>query len=409
MILEPGAGFRRSLRDLPRFVTGATLSHGFIAWLFAVSGPLLIMLNAARQGQLPPETLSAWIATSYGMGGVLTLLLSLRYRQPIACAWSIPGAVLVGNFLTHFSFEHAVGAYLVTGALITLLGVAGVIGRLMVWVPMPIILGMVAGVLLPFGVNVIRALDQAPLLAGGTIAIFLAGSLPGQLARRVPPLLWAILGGVLLAAFQGAIPWEAFALEVASPRLFAPVFSLAAAVELVVPLALTVIAVQNAQGYAVLKGMGYEPPINAFTLATGLGSLANAVLGSHSACVTGPMNAILSSPTAGPKEGRYAGGVVAGVLFLPFAALAPVAATVTQLFPAALIHVLGGLALVPTLAASFGQAFAGAFRLGALFAFMITLSGFTLLQIGAPFWGLVGGVLVSLALERHDFEATPRP
>lgn len=403
MILEPGGGFGRSLRDLPRYVNGATISHGFIAWLFAVTGPLLILLNAAQQGNLPQSTVSAWIFAGYGMGGVLSIFLSLYYRTPIACAWTIPGAILVGNFLTHFSFQQAVGAYLVTGILITLLGVSGLIGKLMEWVPMPIILGMVCGVLLPFGLNIIKALGQAPVLSGVTVAFFLGSSFLGRLGRRFPPVLWAILGGLAVAALQGTVHWELLDFRLISPRFFMPRFSLAASAELVIPLALTVIAVQNAQGFAVLKSVDYKPPINAFTVYTGAGSLFISVLGSHSACVTGPMNAILSSPTAGKHEGRYAGGVVAGFLFLPFAALAPVAAAVTTLFPTALINLLGGLALIYVLAAYFQQSFSGLFRLGALFSFMITLSNFTLFKIGSPFWGLVGGVVVSLILERQDF------
>ncbi|MBI3014847.1 MAG: benzoate/H(+) symporter BenE family transporter [Candidatus Tectomicrobia bacterium] len=404
MILEPGDGFGRSLRDLPRYLNGATISHGFIAWLFAVTGPLLVLLNAAQQGKLPQEIVSSWIFAGYGMGGVLSIFLSLYYRQPIASAWTIPGAILVGNFLTHFSFEQAVGAYIVTGLLITFLGVSGVIKKLMEWIPMPIILGMVSGVLLPFGINIIKALGQTPFLTSATVAIFLASTFLGTLTRRFPPILWAILGGLIVATVQGEVHWEFFSLNFISPQFFTPKFSLSAAAELVIPLALTVIAVQNGQGFAILKNANYNPPINAFTIYTGVGSLVSGVFGCHSACITGPMNAIISSPTAGAQEGRYAGGVVAGFLFLPFAALAPVAAAITRLFPAALINVLGGLALIYVLAASFGQSFSGSFRLGALFSFMITLSNFTLFNIGSPFWGLVGGVLISLVLERRDFE-----
>ena len=404
MILEPGNGLGRSLRELPRYLNGATISHGFIAWLFAVTGPLLVLLNAAQQGKLPQETISSWIFAGYAMGGVLSIFLSLYYRQPIASAWTIPGAILVGNFLTHFSFEQAVGAYIVTGLLITFLGVSGIIKKLMNWIPMPIILGMVCGVLLPFGINIIKALGQAPVLSGATIAIFLASFFLGNLTKRLPPILWAILGGLVVATLQKNVHWESFSLDFISPQLFTPSFSFSASAELVIPLALTVIAVQNGQGFAVLKSVDYNPPINAFTIYTGVGSLISGILGSHSACITGPMNAIISSPTAGDHEGRYAGGVVAGLLFLPFAALAPVAAAITQLFPPALINVLGGLALIYVLAASFGQSFGGSFRLGALFSFMITLSNFTLFNIGSPFWGLVGGVLISLVLERRDFQ-----
>lgn len=42
--------------------------------------------------------------------------------------------------------------------------------------------------------------------------------------------------------------------------------------------------------------------------------------------------------------------------------------------------------------------------MGALFSFLITVSGFSLFNVGAPFWGLVGGTLISLLLERSDFK-----
>ncbi|WP_157049923.1 benzoate/H(+) symporter BenE family transporter [Thalassobacillus sp. C254] len=42
--------------------------------------------------------------------------------------------------------------------------------------------------------------------------------------------------------------------------------------------------------------------------------------------------------------------------------------------------------------------------MGALFSFIITLSGFSLLNIGAPFWGLVFGTLISYIFESKDFK-----
>jgi hypothetical protein len=46
--IETGPGFRASLKDLPRHVTLAAVSYGATAWLFAVTGPFLIYLNAAK-------------------------------------------------------------------------------------------------------------------------------------------------------------------------------------------------------------------------------------------------------------------------------------------------------------------------------------------------------------------------
>ena len=50
-------------------------------------------------------------------------------------------------------------------------------------------------------------------------------------------------------------------------------------VELVLPLAITVLVAQNAQGFAVLGGAGLKPPVNAVTTACGLGSLISATVG----------------------------------------------------------------------------------------------------------------------------------
>ena len=73
--------------------------------------------------------------------------------------------------------------------------------------------------------------------------------------------------------------------------------------------------------------------------------------------------------------------------------------------PVAFIGMLGGLAMLQVLQGAFVTAFKGRFTLGALAAFMVTLSDLTIANIGAPFWGLVFGVLVSLALEMADFRA----
>ena len=53
-------------------------------------------------------------------------------------------------------------------------------------------------------------------------------------------------------------------------------------IELVVPLAITVLVIQNGQGVAVLRAAGHQPPVNAITIACGFGALASAAVGSVS-------------------------------------------------------------------------------------------------------------------------------
>jgi benzoate membrane transport protein len=43
------------------------------------------------------------------------------------------------------------------------------------------------------------------------------------------------------------------------------------------------------------------------------------------------------------------------------------------------------------------------FALGALVAFLVTVADIPVLNIGAPFWGLVFGYAASRLLERGDF------
>jgi benzoate membrane transport protein len=74
--------------------------------------------------------------------------------------------------------------------------------------------------------------------------------------------------------------------------------------------------------------------------------------------------------------------------------------------PAAFIATLAGLALLRVLQASFVTAFSGRFSLGAMSALVVTIAGVTVAGIGAPFWGLVVGFVVSALLEKQDFQPT---
>src|SRR5690625_851751 len=127
-----------------------TFINGFIAWLFGVTGPLLIVLQASEMGELANDALASWIFAIYVIGGITTIALSLYYKQPIAFAFTIPGAILVGaGFLNH-SFTDVLGAYIVTSIVILVISITRSTTKLMGLIPLPIMLGMVAGVLLPF-------------------------------------------------------------------------------------------------------------------------------------------------------------------------------------------------------------------------------------------------------------------
>jgi benzoate membrane transport protein len=162
-----------------------------------------------------------------------------------------------------------------------------------------------------------------------------------------------------------------------------------------------VLAAQNAQGFAVLETAGHAPPVNAITAACGLGSLVAATVGTVSTCLTGPVNAIISS--AGDRDRHYASGVVVSLLALLFGIFSPVFTRFMLATPTAFIASLAGLALLRVLERAFVVSFNGAFTLGATVTFLVTVANVPIFSIGAPFWAVVIGLAVSWMLERNDF------
>ena len=77
--------------------------------------------------------------------------------------------------------------------------------------------------------------------------------------------------------------------------------------------------------------------------------------------------------------------------------------------PPAFIATLAGLAMLRVLQSAFAVAFQGRFTLGALVTFLVTVAGIPILNIGAPFWALIAGTLVSLLLERSDWREDRDP
>jgi benzoate membrane transport protein len=170
-------------------------------------------------------------------------------------------------------------------------------------------------------------------------------------------------------------------------------------VELVVPLAITVLVVQNGQGVAVLRAAGQEPPVGAITVACGIGALASAAVGAVSTCLAGPTNAIISS--SGERERQYTAGLFTGLLAIAFGLASPAFTRLMLHAPKAFVMALAGLAMLRVLQGAFAAAFGGRYTLGALVALIVTVADLAIWNIGAAFWGLVAGFATSWLLERE--------
>jgi len=370
-----------------------------VAFLFAASGPVAIILSVGARGGLSESDIASWIFAAFCLNSVISLAFTLAYRQPLVFLWSIPGAVLVGPALGHLAFAEVVGAFLVTGVLMLLLGLSGWVRRAMEAVPMPIVMAMVAGVFLRFGVDLVLAFrDELWIALPMTGAFVLLTVLPG-VSRVLPPLIGALIAGALAVGVLGAFKPPAGALfALAAPNLYVPQFSWPAMVELVVPLAIMVLAVQNAQGVAILASNGHQAPVNAITAACGVGSIVTGLFGAVSTCLTGPVSAVLSS--TGERHRQYTGALLFCLLAVAFGALAPFFTRLLLATPPAFIATLAGLAMLRVLQTAFAASFGGRFSFGALISLLVTVANVPILHIGAPFWGLVFGLAVAWLLER---------
>ena len=403
MPLERPSALKFDLPDLLSGFRGVYLVNAVVAFLFAASAPVAIILTAGAAGGLAEADIASWLFGCFFINGLISLGFCLAYRQPLVFFWTIPGTVLVGQALGHLSFAQVIGAYYATGLLMLILGLSGGMRKCMDLLPMPIVMAMVAGVFLQFGLNLIYAIRDGFVIAAPMTAVFVLLSAVRALGRALPPLIGALITGIVVIALSGTFEMGgAVAYTFASPNLYAPEFSGAAMVELVLPLAITVLAAQNAQGFAVLEAAGHTPPVNMITAACGIGSLISASVGTVSTCLTGPVNAILAS--AGAKEKHYAAGVLVALLALLFGILSPLFTRFMLAAPKAFIATLAGLALVRILERAFIVSFKGGFTLGATVTFLVTVANVSILSIGAPFWALVIGFAVSWALERSDFE-----
>ena len=409
---RPLAGWRKLRADLGLVYA----ANGLIGFIFAATGPVAVILSVGVAGGLSQAQLASWIFGAFFLNGLLTIAFCLLYQRPLVFFWTIPGTVLVGPALTHLSFGEVTGAFIATGLLMLALGLLGWVRRLMAAIPMAIVMGMVAGVFLRFGTDLVNAVRDDWQVAVPMITVFLVLSAWPPAGRRLPPLIGALLLGTVLVVagigVNGAQPAPATgALAAAAsdaagwfaaPLLQLPVFSLQALVELVVPLAITVLIVQNGQGIAVLAAAGHQTPVNAVTAACGAMSILTGLVGTVSTCLTGPTNALIAS--SGEPARHYAAGVVVGLLALAFGLLSPLFTRLMLSTPPAFIATLAGLAMLRVLQSAFVIAFKDRFSLGALVAFVVTVAGVPVAGIGAPFWGLVFGFGASALLERGDFK-----
>lgn len=367
--------------------------HSFVAGLLAAlvgfSSAFAIVLNGLHKvGADPTQAASGLAAVTIGMG-LTSVALSLRFKMPIACAWSTPGAaMLAGAVAPAGGFSEAVGAFLVSAVLLTAAGLWRPLADLVRRIPSALAAAMLAGVLTPLCLAPVKASAATPAFA---LPVILVWAVTARLARlyAIPAALAA--AAVVIALQRPILPGA----EALAPHLMLipPSFSLASVIGIALPLAIVTMASQNLPGFAVLKINGYEPPAGPVLTTTGVASLLSAPFGGHALNLAAISAALVAGQDAHPDSTkRWGAAVVNGVALVVLGLGASAATALVAAAPPLLIETVAGLALLPALASALAGALATEdHREAAVVTFLVSASGVAIAGIGGAFWGLVAG------------------
>ena len=400
--MEKGVSISQSTRDFRKSLTPASIGVAIAATLFG-EGPVFLLLKLLNDAKLADNLAVSWLTIIFIVGGVLTLIFALYYRQPVQFAFSIPAVAIIGNALQRYPFSDILGAVLISGIIVLLLGLTGLFKRVLKYVPIPVIQGMIAGALVTYGIAIIKSITNDPIVGGGTFLVFLIFSLIPTISRRFPPILSALILGFIIALLMGRVDIGTIDFRLSSLTFVVPTFNISTILELTIPLAILTVGFGNIQAIGILRTQGYNPPVNSFVVLSGIGTIINSFFGGHNTVVGGPTVAMMAGPEIGPQESRYSAAVLAGILMVVVAIISPIVISFTRSVPASFIDVLAGVAMLSVIANNFTQAFTSNLKMGALFALMITMSGITVFNIGATLWAIIGGTIISLLLERDEY------
>lgn len=379
----------------------SALSAGFVAVLVGVTSSVALVFQAAQAFGATPAQISSWMwALGWGIG-LCCIVPSLILRKPFMVAWSTPGAAVLAaaGLAGGFSMAEAVGAFMLSAALIALFGFSGWFEKLMDRIPAAIAAALLAGVLVRFGLQVFEAAQTAlPLVLSMLLAYLLS--------RRWLPryaVMVTLLVGVAWAAAQGQMQWSQVQWALAKPVFVVPAFTWQACVSLALPLFVVTMASQNLPGVAVMRASGYAMPISKLVGLTGVVTCLLAPFGAFGLNFAAITAAICMGPQAHANAvKRYTAAVWCGLIYILLGIFGAVVAGVLAAFPKELVMAIAGLALLGSIGGGLVVALQDeGSREAALITFLVTLSGVVIAGIGSAFWGVVAG---SLALFVQQYQ-----
>lgn len=358
---------------------------------------MAIVFSAARVLGANDAQVTSWLwALCIGMG-VLSIIPSLKLRVPVMVAYSTPGAAILATMkVGDYTLAQGIGAFMISGLAIAVVGFTGLFERAMNRIPLGLASALLAGALTRFALNGFSDTTTAPWLILITTITYV---LMRVLAPRYAVVAVLIIG-VAVSVFSGTFKTDELQLSLARPIFVSPSFTLSAVMGIAIPLFIVTMAGQNLPGVAAIRNAKYEMPISKIIGTTGVGTMVLAPFGGYALNLSAITAAICMEPASHEDPSRrYTAALANGGFYLMAGIFGTTITSALKAFPSELVHIIAALALLPTIGANLAAATTHEKgREPAMLTFLITLSGFSVLKIGAPFWGALAGVLATVLM-----------
>jgi len=199
--LKPWTAIWRNAKDFPKALSFSAAISGVLIVLVSIFGTGPIVLQAAKAGRFTDAQTTSWFLTMLVGSGIYAIYLSLRMRMPTAGAWCTPSTALLVTGLVNHKISDVVGAYLIASILIITIGAFGWFERILLAVPRPVTMAMLAGILFSFGVDIFPAISKEPLI----VLIMIATFFLGRRFHLRAPIIPSFIIGLVVAALSGAV------------------------------------------------------------------------------------------------------------------------------------------------------------------------------------------------------------
>ncbi|TLT07033.1 benzoate/H(+) symporter BenE family transporter [Aliarcobacter thereius] len=363
---------------------------GLISVIVNYGGTFILIFQAAQMAGLSPEQTASWVwSISIGVG-ITGILLSWYTKEPIITAWSTPAAAFLITALVTVSYSEAIGAYIISALAFVILGLSGYFEKLIKLIPPGIASGLLAGILLQFGIAAFLNMSITPVLAISLFIIYL-------LTKRFSPryaIVSVLVFGFIILTLQSQVNFAGFEFKLAYPLFTEPTFSMNATLSVALPLFLITLTGQYMPGLIILKNDGFKTKAKPILAITGVGSIIMAPFGSHAFNLSSIASAICTGKEAheDPSK-RWIAGVTAGIFYIIVGLFGVTLAAIFAAFPATFISSLAGLALLSTITGSLSSAMSEEnTREAAVITFLATAANINIFGISGAFWGLVLGI-----------------